>query len=177
MNADEPPMEDQAAACYGMEALVGEVAQASAHLELQLRNLMEAPLDSKHASLVAAGLAVGDLIDTYTVLLKVNKEINEAQRAEGLALLSGLKDLLNTRHNLVHGVVAIGEPPSDEAFPEPVIQIATVVSKRRKPETSITVTKTDSEKTVKELTKRAHAILHWAAENLPDQLHRHQINS
>ncbi|MCY0940641.1 hypothetical protein [Streptomyces antarcticus] len=90
-----------------MVAVVGKVAQASALVEVQLRQLMQTLLDSKYAKLVAAGLATGDLIDTCTALLKVNREIGEDQRGEGLELLGGLKDVLNVRNNLVHGLIAV----------------------------------------------------------------------
>jgi hypothetical protein len=145
MNAEEQAIHDEferqqkirAAAYDSMITPVGQAAQASVLVELHLRQLMVALLDSKYANLVPAGLSAGDLIDTCTVLLKVNNEINGDQRTEGLALLSGLKDLLNTQSNLVHGLIAIagdGDTRTAETAPEPVIQTMALVSKRRKPE-------------------------------------------
>ncbi|WP_371630060.1 hypothetical protein OG892_22090 [Streptomyces sp. NBC_00341] len=186
MNAEEQARHDEferqqkirAAAYDGMITLVGQAAQASALVELHLRQLMVALLDSRYAKLVAAGLSAGDLIDTCTVLLKVNKEINGDQRTEGLALLSGLKDLLNTRNNLVHGLIAIagdGDARTAEAAPEPVIETMALVSKRRKPEALLTITKAEVEKTIKDLRERGDGILHWVVAALPSQLHRDQV--
>ncbi|MGW8066473.1 hypothetical protein ACVV2G_30365 [Streptomyces ziwulingensis] len=188
MNAEEQARHDEferqqkirAAAYDDMITLVGQAAQASALVELHLRQLMVALLDSRYAKLVAAGLSAGDLIDTCTVLLKVNKEINSDQRTEGLALLSGLKDLLNTRNNLVHGLIAIAsdsDTRTAETAPEPVIETMALVSKRRRPELLLTITKAEAEKTVKDLRERGDGILHWVVAALPAQLHRDQVTN
>ncbi|MCD7439021.1 hypothetical protein K4B79_12375 [Streptomyces lincolnensis] len=186
MGVDEQAMRDEferrekkrSEAYSEMIAVVGRVAQASARLELQLRQLMQTLLDSKYARLVAAGLAAGELIDTCTVLLRVNKEISEDQRTEGLDLLAGLKEVLGVRNNLVHGLIAMsGSGLHDLEAPEPVVETIALVSKRRKPELMVTVTVADAEKTIEDLHKRADGILRWVATYLPGPLNREQVVS
>lgn len=63
-----------------MSLLVGDVARASAVVELHLRQLMQALIDSKYAEVTAAGLAANELIETCAALTKINREITEAQR-------------------------------------------------------------------------------------------------
>ncbi|MER5763485.1 hypothetical protein [Streptomyces sp. NPDC002082] len=165
--------EKASAAAYDeMVAVVGRVAQASALVEAQLRQLMQTLLDSKCAKLVAAG----DLIDTCTALLKVNREIGEEQRVEGLALLGGLKDVVNVRNNLVHGLIAVsGAGLHDLEVVRPVVETVAIVSKRRKPEAFVTVTMADAEGAIEELHRRADGLLRWAATYLPGPLHRDQV--
>ncbi|WP_405948947.1 hypothetical protein OG588_22920 [Streptomyces prunicolor] len=187
MSADEQARREEferrqkieSAAYHDMITLVGRAAQASSLVELHLRQLMTALLDSKYAELVAAGLSASDLIETCTVLLKVNKEINDDQRTEGLALLSGLRDLLNARNHLVHGIIATmrGDTDSGETAPEPVIQTMALVSKRRKPDTLLTITKDEAEKTIEDLRERGTGILQWLGATLPAQLRRNQVTS
>ncbi|MFB7271646.1 hypothetical protein [Streptomyces sp. NPDC056244] len=159
-----------------MIAVVGEVAQASASLELQLRQLMATLLDSKYARLVAAGLGVSELIDTCTALMKVNQEVTEDARSEGLSLLAGLKDVINTRNQLVHGLIATHSPGRHEAD-EPVVQTVALVSKRRKPEAMVFITKSEAEETTRKLHDRSSGILHWAVTYLPGPLRRDQVTA
>jgi hypothetical protein len=159
-----------------MMVAVGEVAQASAVVELHLRQLLVTLVDSKYGELVAAGLGAGELIDICTVLLKVNKEIGDEERTEGLGLLSGLKELLNTRNNLVHGIIA-NHHDRPTAAEDPIIQTVALVSKRRKPMALVTIGQAEAEKTAGELRERGAAIINWAVTHLPAQLNRRQITS
>ncbi len=160
-----------------MVGLVGQVAQASAALELQLRQLMSTLVDSKYAELVAAGLSASDLINTCIALLQVSKEIDDSARAEGLGLLAGLPDLFGTRNNLVHGMIATRSNEHEDPSSELVIETVALISKRRKPAQMLTISSSTAKATAIELRDRSTKILGWCSRYLPGQLRRKQISS
>ncbi len=166
---------DVAATAYReMVAVVGEVAQAGARFEGGLRRLMASLLDSKYGALVTAGLGVSELIDTCTVLVKANEEITDDAREKGLALLSGARELINIRNALVHGLIATSGSAGLEAD-ELVVETIAIVSKRRRPDTAVKITRSEAEETAAELRSRALAIFAWQVTHLPGPLQRKQV--
>ncbi|MET9654599.1 hypothetical protein ABZZ44_30615 [Streptomyces sp. NPDC006460] len=151
--------------------LVGRVAQASAAVELYLRQLMTALLDSKYAGLVAAGLSMSDLIENCLVLAKVNEEISDDQRAEIRDLLTALKPAVVTRNQLIHGLW-VPHAGRTEGVEEPPIALT---SKRRTGQKAVLISYAEAEQLGQTLNSVGYKIFNWALSILRDQALRRQV--
>ncbi|MFB0628587.1 hypothetical protein [Streptomyces sp. AB3(2024)] len=155
-----------------MSLLVGEVARQSAALEYYLRQLMTCLIDSKYAEVVAAGLGAYELIDTCTALVKINREITEAQRTECRSTLATLKPLLARRNHLVHGMWS----PEHVLETEPLPSAAwALVSKRRTAVASIEISYEEAETLAYELSRAGSGVFDWICRSLLTQLRREQV--
>lgn len=153
-----------------MSLMVGKVARASAVVELHLRQLMQALIDSKYAEVTVAGLAANELIETCIALTKINREITEAQRAECLAHLSALKPLYVRRNQLIHGLWApsgFWDVAPDEAL--------ALVSKRRTATKAVNITFSEAEDLARSLRTVGGSIFGWIGTALRSQLRRDQV--
>ncbi|MFJ4921923.1 hypothetical protein [Streptomyces sp. NPDC088725] len=154
-----------------MSLLVGEVARESAALEYYLRKLMTCLIDSKYAEVVAAGLGAHELIDTCTALVKINREITEAQRTECRSRLATLKPLLARRNHLVHGMWSPERVPETEPLPSAAWAL---VSKRRTAAASIEISYEEAETLAYELNRAGSGVFDWICRSLLVQLRREQ---
>lgn len=157
-----------------MSLLVGDVARASADVELHLRQLMQALIDSKYAEVTAAGLAANELIETCIALAKINREITEAQRTECLAHLSTLKPLLVRRNQLVHGLWVPMGVRADDAEPHEALAL---ISKRRTAVKAVNITFAEAEELARSLRGAGTSIFDWIGAALLSQLRRAQVTT
>ncbi|MCZ4122576.1 hypothetical protein [Streptomyces sp. H39-S7] len=155
-----------------MSLLVGEVARGSAALEYYLRRLMTCLIDSRYAEVVAAGLGANELIDMCTALVKINREITEAQRTECRSKLATLKPLLARRNHLVHGMWTPLNVPETEPLPSAAYAL---VSKRRTAAAVIEISYEEAETLADELYQAGSGIFDWICRTLLVQLRREQV--
>ncbi|MEU8640384.1 MULTISPECIES: hypothetical protein [unclassified Streptomyces] len=172
-DAEHRPLSDEEfdAATTRHRVLVGHVAQASAIVELNLRRLMTALLDSKYAGLVSAGLSMSDLIETCLILTKVNQEIKEDQRTEIRETLSALKPAIVTRNHLVHGLWYPFAEKTGEIEEDPLA----LVSKRRAGDKVVVISYDAAEELAKTLTDLGMRLFRWTFDVLPAQARREQV--
>ncbi|MFI8322813.1 hypothetical protein [Streptomyces sp. NPDC085529] len=166
--------EEQEALQDRMSLLVGDVARASAVVELHLRQLMQALIDSKYAEVTAAGLAANELIETCAALVKINREITEAQRSECLAHLSALKPLYTRRNQLIHGLWAPAGMRTDQDEPAEALAL---VSKRRTATKAVNITFVEAEELARSLRETGMSIFRWVCGALLPQLQREQVTA
>lgn len=155
-----------------MSLLVGEVARQSAALEFYLRKLMTCLIGSKYAEVVTAGLGSHELIDTSTALVKINREITEAQRIECRSKLATLKPLLARRNHLVHGMWSPEQVPETEPLPSGAWAL---VSKRRTAMTQVEISYEEAETLAYELNQAGSGLFDWICRSLLVQLRREQV--
>ncbi|MEV7105382.1 hypothetical protein [Streptomyces atroolivaceus] len=155
-----------------MSLLVGKVARASAQLEFTLRQLMVSLVDSKYAETVAAGLGANELVDMCTALVKINREVTEAQREECRTRLGGIKPLLARRNQLVHGFWAPMHVAEGEPLPEGALAL---VSKRRTAMAVVEISFEQAEQLADELSRTQSETFSWICRSLLAQLRREQV--
>ena len=90
-----------------IEAL-GRVVQAAAMLESQLRTVAAALLDTKYAAVVVAGQPASWLLDTIQAVARVHDAVGEDRMSELKALSSKIREALDRRNRLAHGVWSTG---------------------------------------------------------------------
>jgi hypothetical protein len=89
------------------EAL-GRVVQAAAMLESQLRTVAAALLDTKYAAVLVAGQPASWLLDTIQAVARVHDAVTEDSVSELKALSSKIREALDRRNRLAHGVWSTG---------------------------------------------------------------------
>jgi hypothetical protein len=164
--------EESEAAQNRHSLLVGQVARASASAEHRMRLLMIGLLDSKYAEVVASGLGMSELIETCKVLVKVNQEISDSQRARITQLLVTLGELMPKRNHLVHGMWApFEEWRADETPPEPVA----FVSKRRSAMREVEISYEAAEQLATDLRRVGSDIFDWTFSAIREAARRTQV--
>lgn len=96
----------------GVRRLValGGLVRASSLLEMNLRRLYCALIDSKYAAITAAGQSVSWLVENCRVTARRRLDLTDSQRAEVVQLLNRAGDVMEKRRNrFVHDVWASGD--------------------------------------------------------------------
>ena len=151
-------------------SLVGQVAQNSASVEMCLRSLMIALLDSKYAGIIAAGQNASDLIENCIALIQANQEISDEAREQGIDLLRSLKPLFTQRNNVVHA------PWFPSAREDALTEAISMVSKRRAPMRPTLVNYADVEKLSTALNQAIGKLWEWTHGELGAAARRPQVN-
>jgi hypothetical protein len=152
--------------------VVGEVAQNSALLELRLRQLLTALIDSKYAGLVSAGMSMSDLMDNCRALAAINEEIETQERDEILDTLGQLKPVVTLRNNLVHGLWV----PRVGATNEYETPSVALISKRRAGNKAVEIPYDLAQRTAFDLALLGRQIYDWTFRVLHAQANRPQVN-
>jgi len=163
--------EEEMAALRRHWLIIGQVAQMSATAELHLRQLMVGLLDSQYAQIVAAGLAITELIDTCSALAKANRDMGDEERTEILGLLSELKGLLPLRNHLVHGLWI----PYGDVHIGPEVAPMALISKRRTEMKTIPIAYETAQAIADDLNRVGRSIFNWTIKVLLTQINREQV--
>ncbi|MFD8237962.1 hypothetical protein [Streptomyces albidoflavus] len=150
--------------------LIGRAVEAGARVELHLRQLFCALLDTPYAGVVAAGESVDNLVNNCTALLKVHSGVPRDSRERVEANLKNVRNLMSERNALAHGLW-LGQGAGEGDQREPIL----LVSKRRKAEDVRVRTRAEVEKLAADLQAEATAIFEWTLKVLPDGIRRQQI--
>ncbi|MGW6721665.1 hypothetical protein [Streptomyces sp. NPDC054995] len=150
--------------------LIGRAVEAGAVVELHLRQLFCALLDTPYAGVVAAGESVDNLVHNCTALLKVHSGVPRESRERVEVNLKNVRNLMGERNALAHGLW-LGQEVEEGDEGEPLL----IVSKRRKADDVRVRTHADVEKLIVELRAQGEAIFRWTLEVLPDGIRRQQI--
>lgn len=152
------------------KSLLGDVAQNSAYVEMHLRGMMIALLDSKYAGIVAAVQSASDLVENCIALMQANQEIGDAERERGLELLRSLKPLFAQRNNVVHA------PWFPSMHEDALTEAVSLVSKRRAPTRPMPINYAEVEKLSAALNQAVGAIWDWTHGELGAAARRPQVN-
>lgn len=150
--------------------LLGQVVEAGALVELHLRQLFCALLDTPYAGVVAAGESVDNLINNCLALLQVRAGVSDEDRSIAEEALKQVKALMPQRNGLVHGMW-LGFGGSESATRDPLL----IVSRRRKADNVESRSHEEVEKLISNLSQQGSAIFNWTFRVLPSALRREQV--
>lgn len=137
---------------------LGGLVQASSQLEMSLRMLYCALLDSKYATVTAAGQNASWLIENCRATAKRRSDLTEPQQTQILELLGCAATAMEQRNRFVHDVWGWGV---DSSF--------LLRSKRGEHALGTKAVSTDDiAATVRELTMCTVRIMFWSGDALPE---------